>query len=427
MGRKLKPREKFVTGRLKATEIMPYLTAAIMKMVPFEVPRGSLGTFGVTPNGVLLYGPECLEKWSVEEIADTFLHEVGHLLRGHADRADAQTKTAMLQSGIEEPLFRRLWNVAADMELNDDLVDAGRCKEGDWRLPEEIDMEDGQTAEVYLREILDKHAGPPDGPACGSGAGCKLVVEEGLGKTVEEIGRSESEIHQVKKQVAHAIQTSSDRGRGSVPAGWARWADTVLSPPKIDWRTKLSRSIRIGVEMVRGYQDYSYGRPSRRQGAYGWGPSSPIMPAMVAPVPKVAIAVDTSGSMGQKDLKQAAEEAAGVIEAAGARVQFYACDAAVHAATEVGSIDDLLANLKGGGGTSFVPVFDAIDKKQDRPHVLVFITDGGGDAPAHPPRDMHVIWVLVGRHRCTPHFGDWESGGSQPWGEMISVDDDEEE
>jgi predicted metal-dependent peptidase len=133
--------------------------------------------------------------------------------------------------------------------------------------------------------------------------------------------------------------------------------------------------------------------------------------------------------MGKGELVTAVQECAGILDAAGSEVGFYACDAKVHAALKVRTIEVLCEHLKGGGGTSFVPVFNQIEKVHPKPHILIFITDGGGDAPIDPPAGVHVIWLLVGAHRCRPHFGGWgaEQGEESGWGEFIEIDDELEE
>jgi predicted metal-dependent peptidase len=133
----------------------------------------------------------------------------------------------------------------------------------------------------------------------------------------------------------------------------------------------------------------------------------------VRPVPRVIVAVDTSGSMTEKDLSTALRETRGVMKAVGASVEFCACDAQVHTLKKVDKWEELPSLLKGGGGTDFVPVFNAVDKLNPRPEVLVFVTDGCGPAPVTPPPGLKVIWLLVGNYRHKP----------VPWGEYIEVED----
>ena len=67
----------------------------------------------------------------------------------------------------------------------------------------------------------------------------------------------------------------------------------------------------------------------------------------------------------------------------------------------------------GGGGTSFIPVFEYIKEKKLHPQVMLYFTDGYGDAPKTAP-PYPVIWVL------TPD-------GTKPskWGEVIQLDENE--
>lgn len=48
----------------------------------------------------------------------------------------------------------------------------------------------------------------------------------------------------------------------------------------------------------------------------------------------------------------------------------------------------------GVGGTSFVPVFDYVKAHGMRPNVLLYVTDGYGDAPEKAP-PYPVLWVLT--------------------------------
>ena len=127
------PREKLAAAFVKARLMAPYFDAMLTGLVREERPGlgKSLGfpfaTFAVTHDGVLLWEPEAVERWSVEQTAAVLLHEIGHLLRKHYDRS--------LAVGIDRTNFaeRTMWNCAADAEINDDGIAGG------WNLP------DGQT------------------------------------------------------------------------------------------------------------------------------------------------------------------------------------------------------------------------------------------------------------------------------------------
>ena len=62
--------------------------------------------------------------------------------------------------------------------------------------------------------------------------------------------------------------------------------------------------------------------------------------------------------------------------------------------------------MAGGGGTSFVPVFDWIAGRGLRPDLLVYFTDAEGQFPQRAP-DYPVIWFVKGRGRIP-----WASGYS---------------
>ncbi len=262
------------------------------------------------------------------------------------------------------------------------------------------------------------HEGQEPGCAkgwCGSGAG-RPIPGEPDGEADAEGGRSRAEMARVRKQTAELMKQEGEKSRGTIPAGWAVWAEEVLGPPKIRWQDKLARVTRNAVAWRPGGVDHRYDAPSRRQGGLGYGPGRPILPRLRSPVPRVSVVVDTSGSMGKDDLTKATREVRGVLAATGSDVDFCACDAAVHELRPIRDYREVAKLLKGGGGTDFAPAFEALMTKKHPPEVIVFITDGCGPAPAVEPR-AKVIWVLVGKYQQTPSFR------GAPWGEVISVED----
>lgn len=442
------PNAWFAAGRIKACQLMPYFSSAVMGLVPYPVP--GYGTLGVTARGVLVWDPELSKKWTVENLAWVLLHEAGHYLRDHAGRQKA--------CGAEHTL----WNIAGDAEINDDLVAAQavfpkfteedgvepeKVGQPSGVVPESIGCEDGKLCEEYYahlrknakaqgtgRAVMVPGSGKGKGKSkgqqgkgdgtggiaialaggkgCGSGAGnepneTELSIPASMGKSVAEQRR-------IQREVAEAIRTQASKGRGTVPGGLVRWAEETLGTPRIPWQQKLARMCRAAVAYRPGAGDYRYDRPSRRQGAFGYGTGSPVFPALRMPVPRVAVIADTSGSMGEDELRTGLEETKGILAAVGAHIDFFACDAAVHSAVKVRNVQEACRALKGGGGTDMQPAFEQLSKLPLRPEIVVVCSDGQIGDPGPQPRGTHVIWLIVGEHRNT----------KLPWGEVIEIETD---
>lgn len=434
---------------------MPYFTAAVMGLVPYQMP--GFGTLGVTARGVLIWDPELSQKWTVEHLAWVLLHEAGHYLRDHAGRQKMHSAE------------HSLWNIAGDAEINDDLLAAGgvfppltkedgatgdRIGKPSGVTPIEIGCEDGRLAEEYYSHLrknakvvnmqvvlqsgatggkgkgqqnqpgygMNKGQSRNPGKAgdvitatvghghnCGSGAGCEPHPMEA--QVPASLGKSTAEQKRIQREVAEAIQQAASRGRGTVPAGLVRWAGEQLGAPTIPWQQKLARLCRSAVAYRPGAGDYRYDRPSRRQGAFGYGTGAVVFPALRMPIPQCAVIVDTSGSMGSEELESGLKEVKGILSAVGAQIDFYACDAEVHSARKVSRIQEVLQLLKGGGGTDMRPAFEAAMRATRKPEIIVCVTDGQIGDPGPKPAGAHVVWLIVGSYRNT----------NLPWGEVCEL------
>lgn len=259
---------------------------------------------------------------------------------------------------------------------------------------------------------------------CGSCGGRALPGEEESRKEVGG-GRSKSEMSGIRRQTAEAIRDIEEKSRGTVPANWARWSNEQLLPPKIDWRTKLARLCRNFVARRAGAVDMSYHKPSRRQAGLGYGNGHAVLPAYFAPVPRVAIMVDTSGSMSKGDLLRAVSESEGVMKAIGSEIAFFSLDAKVHTVSKVRTARELANKLVGGGGTDFAPGFEELGKLpiHERPKIVVFMTDGYGPAPLNPPVGVDTIWVLIGE-KCRKPWPHGNANVALSWGSFVEVDND---
>lgn len=354
----------------------------------------------------MYYDPDVFSPWPLEVREGMLVHELGHLLRHTGERAK------MYGIGQKEA---RAWNIAADIPINDSI-------DGDHqiRLPNEeelkqsltekelqelearglkialpraklYDLPGGLTTEEYYELLQEKtikiHIN------CGSGAHGVPQPHEKEGE-----GRGKIEPHEARiiaQTTAEAMR--EQKSRGTVAAGWARWAEGY-GTARVDWRKELASAIRRSAGDVRGLVDYTYRRPSRRQAAYG----KIIMPAMVKPDPRVSIVADTSGSMGEDDLSMALGEIKGILQAMGNRTaRYYSVDAAVHIAKNIQSVSQV--KFEGGGGTNMRVGIDRAVTDKPRPDILVVITDGGTPWPDSAP-PVKLIACIVNEYQDGPSY-----------------------
>jgi predicted metal-dependent peptidase len=373
--------EDLAAARLLALEQMPYLATALFEVVPVCCP--GLGTFAVDAAWRLYIDPAQLERWGPPAAAGVLLHEVGHLLRDHHARHAEQPHHDAL-----------LWNLAADAEINDDLVEAGVPLPDGPVTPACLDQPDGQLAERYYHHLLDRHRELID-PACGSGAGgAELDVEldddDGHHPTVSPLDQE-----LVRRKVAGDIEAAGEgRGAqpGAVPGGWQRWATQHLEPPVIAWPHRLRRAMRRSLSVQAGQLDTSYRRTGRRR------VPGVVTPGMVQPELRVGVVVDTSSSMSDGQLGAALAELDGICRRAGIRddgLTVVTADVEVREVPRLRHAADL--PIIGGGGTDLRPAIRHLVDHRRRPVVVVVLTDGFTPWPSEPPTRCQVIAVVIAR------------------------------
>jgi predicted metal-dependent peptidase len=126
----------------------------------------------------------------------------------------------------------------------------------------------------------------------------------------------------------------------------------------------------------------------------------------------VAVAIDTSGSIGEKQLSAFFAEVGGVLQDVHPRkIYLIWCDAMVHRVDECSSLDEL-AHIRaqgapGGGGTSFIPPFEWLADNDVRPECMIYLTDMYGDFPKEAPA-YPVIWCAI-------------TDADAPWGEVVRI------
>ena len=214
-------------------------------------------------------------------------------------------------------------------------------------------------------------------------------------------GKSPEQYRQeMKDYIRSAVSEAytSAKSQGNMPAGMERVIIGHLKP-KVNWLQALRQKLRMGCSRMAS-RDITWSIPNKRFLGREY-----VMPTNVGPdQPKIAFAIDTSGSMGAKDLQQAVSELEEIRKRFNAQVYFLDCDAGVYASRWISPYEKL-PGLQGGGGTDFAPVFEHLIEKRIKPDYCVFFTDGYGNFGVDPTQNFEVLWVLTNQE-VKPPFGD---------------------
>ena len=321
----------------------------------------------------IIYNPKFVESLSDEEVKFLVAHECFHPMLEHIYRLKGRNA--------------RKWNKAGDYVINKLLTDEkiGKFIQGGLLSDSIYAAGGGTTDGIY--NIL------PDEDGAGNG-------DYGIGDDLEEAEGSEAEQAQQqaewKVKVAQAAQAAKMMGKLS--ANMERFVGEFLNP-KVDWRDVLSRFLTKCKDDTR-----SFARPNRRflsQGLY--------LPTSTGErLGRVAVYVDCSGSIGDREISEFAAEIRAIHEdmrPEALHVGYF--DAEVSHLDVFTPDDSVVVTPHGGGGTAFSPIFRHIEEQGINPVACVVLTDlccnDFGPAPDYP-----VLWVS-------------NHSDAAPWGEVVKM------
>lgn len=436
--------DPLASARAYARIYAPYLSSTLYDMIP--TPQVGLtelagGPLAVTERLLLLYDPDWVATVSTHVLATGLAHECFHNLLKHVKR------------GKQYPDPKR-FNRAADLFINGTMarqmheirLPGGAGKETvntwcfpDWALmPEQYGFDVGLTADEYYALLEKQEQGNEankqkekkgDGEAgsgggsllqkimcgcCGGVAGNPLMQElEARMDQSNPNARSDSKLRESAKRMADALkQYLEGPGRGSMPGFEKELLTASDAVFQVPWQTKLGNTLRgLFGQVQTGNMDYSKRRPSKRSYARGI-----ILPGLVSYEPVICLILDSSGSMGSKQLRDALRVCVDVLQQTGiSTAWFLEADTQAHRTPVRVSVRDLLSmEIQGRGGTDFRPAIKLMEEHRPRPNVVIYLTDGDGCAPPEQPAGIHFVWAIVpSRWRATP----------APWGDVILLEE----
>ncbi len=361
---------------LRLRSVSPFF--ATLTLFAHIAPRLDLPTAATNGRDIWI-SPFFADTLSPAQLDGLILHEVLHAALGH-----------VLRRGERDPLA---WNVAADIVVNGIVA-----RENGLSLPpgalRDAQLESLSAEEVY--ELLQHDIARLPPLSC-------LDLLEGLGHE-EGVGPLSEERRAVLETYwrharEQALLMARSLGRGDLPPGLKReWG--ALEAAQLDWRSHLWRFlVRTPVDF-QGFDRRYVGR-----GLY--------LEALEGETLRVRVAVDTSGSISSAQMGRFLSEVRGILLSyPHIRCELFYADAALYGPYSLEANQEM-PQPEGGGGTSFVPFFEALTREAapEGEGFCVYLTDGFGTFPTEPS-PWPTLWVVAPGGLASEEF---------PWGEVARL------
>jgi predicted metal-dependent peptidase len=336
---------------------------------------------GATDGKKYYYNPDFVAELSEQELNFLTVHEVLHPALGHLWRGEGKD--------------RLIFNHATDYVIN------GMIKECDYHGNSFKIIKGGlydekfkgmSAEEVYDILINDEDYVNKARKMAMDGVRVLIddhdIWEKADGKDGTGNGDGDEDW---KGRLVQASQVAEGKHKGTMPSLIKRMLKDFTTPQK-NWRQILAEFVEQEIN------DYGFSPPDRR-----FSDSDFILPDFSEPedvVKNLVFAIDTSGSIGEKEFQIFISEIVGCISQFGGKVKgtLIYCDYEI-ASNGVYDLDDAHKSLPvGGGGTDFRPVFDWIEDSLDNDCAgLVYLTDGYGTYPQNAP-NYPMLWVLINEY-----------------------------
>ena len=320
-------------------------------------------------NCELVINPEYWETQDDMQQLNLIQHEIYHIVFQHM---------------FMTPFFKNheVLNVAADCEVNSYLQNLDNT----WIIPSMFNAEPKLGTKTYYDIIMNQTPPPPPQRGGGNNGSNDLPNTKddhsSWGKEFQECSDAEKQL--IQNQINSQIKTAAEQTikmRGTIPAEMQAIVDELFKPkPRVfDWKAYFRR-------MLGSIYDINIKKTRRKESIRFPGAAGIKHKKKVS----ILVAVDTSGSVNDEELKDFFSEITYIYKA-GARITILECDAAISANYEY--TGKWTGKVHSRGGTDFQPVIDYYRKNMKDYAALVYFTDGECSIPNNVPRD--TIWVIT--------------------------------
>lgn len=374
---------------------------SLPKTVTKKVPTLAVAKKGI--NCELLINPDFWEEHTDDEQIALLTHELSHIALQHMFISDSFAD-------------QKLFNISADCEVNSYIenLPASACKAS------MLGMQDGLGTKQYY-EALNKQqqamAQNPQKP-CNGGQGGSGENESGDGggnnpndeypqellpqdkkpidshatwKDFKDLPEATQQL--IKNNINSIVVATAEQVEkqcGSIPANLRETIEKLRQkkPEVFNWKAYFRRLLGsiydVNIRSTRRKQS------KRFEGSAGIQHKKKV---------SILVAVDTSGSVSNKELQDFFSEIE-YVHKAGARVTILECDTQINKVVEYDG--KRIPEIVGRGGTSFDPPVEYYIKHKKEYASLIYFTDGECSLPKKSPSGM--IWVITsnGYHQDYP-------------------------
>lgn len=301
---------------------------------------------------------------------------------------------------------REIANIAMDCEVNQ-WIDPHKTYLGKYFYPDSIQAPPALGSREYYRLIINNKTSLKVQYVPGNGNGDSMIDPQSLnGQSVDDHskmqndgdtgfdGLTDAERELISHQIDHIAKNTAEqtlKQRGTVPGCFKEYIEGLFKQksPVFNWKKYFRRLIgtQISIDL----------KKTRKKESIRFPDSSAVKYRKKS---KIFVAIDTSGSVNDKELCDFFSEINHILRA-NVDVDICECD------TGIGRIYKYTGkwdgSISGRGGTDFTAPIEYFNEHRDYT-TMVYFTDGYAPIPSIRVRNNQIIWIITsgGQHQDYP-------------------------